>query len=61
MNSNPSFGSAPANSWRMTDGAVDTTRPPREPRPLRHAAEPSDVIIDQAPTAFNSIDMQNDY
>ncbi len=57
----PSFGSTPANSWRMTDGAVDTTRPPREPRPLRLAAEPRDVIIDLVRTAFVSIDMQNDF
>jgi nicotinamidase-related amidase len=61
MITSPSFGSTPANSWRLNDGAIDTTRPPHEPRPLRLAAEPRDVIIDLARSAFISIDMQNDF
>ncbi len=61
MTTSPSFGSTPANSWRLTDDAVDTTRPPCEPRPLRLAAEPRDVVIDLSHFAFISIDMQNDF
>lgn len=55
------LGSAQANQWRISDSVVDTTRPQLAARPLRVAAQPKDLIIDLAHTAFVVIDMQNDF
>jgi len=55
------MGSARGNQWRVGPKTVDLVRPPREPRPLSLAAEPQDLVVDLAHSAFVIVDMQNDF
>ena len=55
------MGSAPGNRWRVGARTVDLVRAPHEPRPVRLAAQPQDLVIDLARSAFVVVDMQNDF
>jgi nicotinamidase-related amidase len=55
------IGSSAANAWTDRGDRIDLTRARPEPRPLRLAASPQDVILDLARTAILVVDMQNDF
>jgi nicotinamidase-related amidase len=55
------MGSAPGNRWRVGARTVDLVRAPHEPRPVRLAAQPQDLVLDLGRSAFVVVDMQNDF
>jgi nicotinamidase-related amidase len=55
------MGTAPGNRWRVGGRTVDLVRPAHEPRPVRLQAEPQDLVVDLARSAFVVVDMQNDF
>jgi len=55
------MGSARGNQWRVGPQTVDLVRPPHEPKAIQLAAEPQDLVVDLARSAFVIVDMQNDF
>lgn len=55
------MGSAPANTWRVSETHVDMVRERRAPRPASILAEPQKITVDLATSAFVIVDMQNDF
>lgn len=55
------LGPTAANSWRVSQGAVDLRRPARPERALRLPALPQRLTLDLARTAVVVVDMQNDF
>ena len=55
------LGTEGRNSYRVSDGVVDMRRPAREVRAARLPAQPQDVVVDLARSAFVIVDMQNDF
>src|ERR1041384_6464298 len=55
------LGSARYNQWRVGPKTVDLVRAPREPKPVPIRAEPQNLVVDLARSAFVIVDMQNDF
>ena len=55
------MGSARGNQWRVGPETADLVRAPREPKPVSIAAEPQNLVVDLARSAFVVVDMQNDF
>jgi nicotinamidase-related amidase len=55
------MGSAPGNQWRVGANHVSLVRPAVESRPVALSAEPQDLVVDAARSAFVVVDMQNDF
>jgi nicotinamidase-related amidase len=55
------MGSARGNQWRVGPNIADLVRAPREPKPLSIAADPQNLVVDLARSAFVIVDMQNDF
>jgi nicotinamidase-related amidase len=55
------MGSARGNQWRVGANTVDLVREPRETKPVALAAEPQNLVVDLARSAFVVVDMQNDF
>jgi len=55
------MGATPSQSWKVSAGEVDMTRPAPPVRSLKIAAEPADIVVDGNKTALVIVDMQNDF
>jgi nicotinamidase-related amidase len=55
------MGSARHNQWRVGKASVSLVRPPIEPKRLSIAAQPQNLVVDAARSAFIVVDMQNDF
>lgn len=55
------MGSARYNQWRVGKASVSLVRPLLEPKRLSIAAQPQNLVIDAARSAFIIVDMQNDF
>src|SRR5215207_7707139 len=55
------MGSARHNQWRVGKSSVSLLRAPVEPKRLAIDAEPQNLVLDLARSAFVVVDMQNDF
>jgi nicotinamidase-related amidase len=55
------MGASPGESWLVSPDVVDMTRPAREVRAARIAAEPQSIVVDAHKSALLVVDMQNDF
>lgn len=55
------MGSARRNQWLVGPTTVNLVRPPHEPKPVYLHAEPQNLVVDLAESAFVVVDMQNDF
>jgi nicotinamidase-related amidase len=55
------MGASPSQSWTVSVGEVDMTRPALPVRALKIVAEPQSIVIDANKTALVVVDMQNDF
>lgn len=55
------MGSARHNQWRVGKASVSLVREPIEPKRLSIDAQPQNLVLDLARSAFIVVDMQNDF